>query len=197
MKSLDWVAYELKGKIAEGVARKDNFREDSEILIQYRTTPQDYIESIYSKGHMANSESLDGSKEMMSETFYMSNVVPQLPKNNKAIWKGLENRERKIAKLRSRVFVFSGPLYEGETSYIGRRVPVPSHLWKVIFDPGKNLSAIAYIIDHKPLKTTQLNQFIVSIDEVEERAGLNLLSVLNPLVEKALESHIEIDVWNE
>lgn len=195
MKSLDWVAYELKRQVGEGVGRTEDFREDLEIPVQYRTTLGDYDEPIYARGHMANSESLDGSEDMMSETFFMSNMVPQLPRHNGAIWKGLENRERKVANHRSRIFVFTGPLYEGEITYIGNKVPVPSHLWKVIFDPSNGGAAIAYIIDHKPLKTSQLKQFIVSIDEIEKRAELDLLTILNDTAEAALESRIESKVW--
>lgn len=196
MKSLDWVAYELKRQVGEGVGRTEDFREDLEIPVQYRTTLEDYEEPIYARGHMANSESLDETEDMMSETFFMSNMVPQLPRHNGAIWKGLENRERKVANHRSRVFVFTGPLYEGETTYIGNKVPVPSHLWKVIYDPANN-SAIAYIIDHKPLKTSQLKHYIVSIDEVESRAEVDLLTVLDAKAQEMLESRVESRVWTK
>jgi len=36
----------------------------------------------------------DASIQMNSETFLLSNMVPQLPGLNRAGWKGLENRER-------------------------------------------------------------------------------------------------------
>lgn len=192
-KSLEWVAYELTNQVGEGVDRTDDFRIDPEIPAAYRTTP-DKTEPYYDQGHMANSESLDGSKEMMSETFFMSNMVPQLPKHNRAIWKGLENRERKVANNRSRVFVFSGPLYEGTVAFIGNNVPVPSHLWKVIFVPATS-TGIAYIIDHKDLKTSQLKHYITSIDEIESRAGIDLLSALPGLAN--LESRTEPRVWSK
>jgi endonuclease G len=74
------------------VGRTEDFSEDLEIPDQYRTTLRGYDEPIYARGRMANSESLDGSEDMMSETFFMSNMVPQLPRHNGEIWKGLENR---------------------------------------------------------------------------------------------------------
>jgi DNA/RNA endonuclease G (NUC1) len=65
----------------------------------------------------------------------------------------------------------------------------------LIEDTGSIVAAIAYIIVHNPLKTSQLKQFIVSIDEVELRAGLGFLSVWDSSSEAALESRIESRVW--
>jgi len=48
---------------------------------------------------------------------------------------------------------------------------------KVIYDPG---AAIAYLIDHAPLLTKDLDNYLVSIDDVEVRAGLDLLSLIDP-----------------
>lgn len=84
----------------------DNFREDLEIPEQFRAYPADYDEPVYEQGHLANSESVDGSPNAMDETFYMSNMVPQIPRHNKGIWKGLENRERKWANKRRACLCF-------------------------------------------------------------------------------------------
>lgn len=96
-KSADWVAYQLKQETTPGVERQNDFRVDPDIPTPFQTTPEDYDEPVYDLGHLANSESIDQSIEANSETFLMSNMVPQLPRHNGAIWKGLENRERKWA----------------------------------------------------------------------------------------------------
>ena len=112
MKAADWVAYKLEKQVdGEGVDRTDDFREDLDIPVDYRTMPSDYNEPVYHQGHLANSESIDTSGNAMSETFLMSNMVPQLPTHNTGIWKGLENRERKWANKRNLVFVFTCLLY--------------------------------------------------------------------------------------
>lgn len=195
-KSLDWVAYELNKQVGEGVDRTDDFRIDPEIPVEFQTSPTDYEEPTYDQGHMANSESIDGSDEMMSETFLMSNILPQLPKNNRAIWKGLENRERKIANKRGKVFVYAGPLYEGEVSYIGNKVPVPTAFWKIIYDPSVP-EAIAYIIDHKPLKTSELKDYLVNVDQIEFRTGMNFFEPLGDLHEDLVEDTTWKFVWVE
>ncbi len=194
LKSAEWVSYELYKEITPGVARQNDFRVDPQIPVAYQTTPADYREPVYHMGHLANSESIDQSIVANSETFYMSNMVPQLPGHNTAIWKGLENRERKWANKRGKVIVIAGPVYTGAVDTIGDQVPVPSDFFKIIFDPKKQ-EAIAYYIPHKKLKTKQLDQFLVSIDEIEQRLQFDFLAELEDNLEVAIEKIIQDKQW--
>ena len=131
---------------------------------------------------------------MNSQTFLMSNMTPQLPGFNRNGWRGLENRERKWASARDEVFIYIGPIYQGQVGFIGDRVPVPSHFFKVVFDPEEN-EAIAFLIPHQDFLTAELNEFLVSVDEVELRSGLNLLSALPNVTENAVESAVQPTQW--
>ena len=94
---------------------------------------------------------------MNSETFLLSNMSPQLSGFNRAIWKGLENRERKWAYRRGELYVITGPVFahqRGSTVVMGR-VPVPTHFYKIIFDPDE-AQALSFLIPHRPLKTASL-----------------------------------------
>lgn len=186
LKSAEWVSYVLDRELTEGVERLDNFRVDPDIETQFQTTPEDYEEPVYHQGHLANSESIDQTAKANDETFYMSNMTPQLPGHNTGIWKGLENRERKWANKRGQVIVMSGPVYHEEYETIGNNVPVPSAYWKVIYDPVAK-EAIAYLIPHKKLKTAQLDNYLVSIDHIEAMYNLDLLSKLNDDLEASIE----------
>lgn len=196
LKSAEWVAYKLESQPeGEGVDRTDDFRVDPKIPAEFQTTPDDYDEPVYHQGHLANSESIDTSVVAISETFYMSNMVPQLPTHNTGIWKGLENRERKWANKRSSIFVYAGPLYIGQIEHIGaNQVPVPSHLWKAIYDPEKN-EAITYVIEHKPLYTRDLDKYLKSVDYIEALAGIDLLSQLEDSVETSIELIVQPKQW--
>lgn len=196
LKSAVWVAYKLERDLKGGVERQDDFREDTDIEYQYRTTVEDYSEPVYDMGHLANSESVDTSIKANSETFLMSNMVPQLPGHNRSIWKGLENRERKWANNRGHVVVYTGPIYDKEPKYIGNKVPVPASLWKIIYSPTTD-DVIAFLIPHQKLKTSQLNQFIVSVDDIEALTNLDFLNKLNPNNEKSLEAIKHKSQWKK
>jgi endonuclease G len=194
LKSADWVSYVLDRELTEGVMRLDNFRIDPDIAVEFQTTPKDYDEPIYHQGHLANSESIDQTAKANDETFYMSNMTPQLPGHNTGIWKGLENRERKWANKRGQVIVVSGPVYHEEYETIGNGVPIPSAYWKVIYDPIAK-EAIAYLIPHKKLKTAQLDNYLVSIDLLEDMYDLDLLSKLEDELENKVEKITQPKQW--
>ncbi len=189
LKSAEWVSYILKGTEQDGVERTDAFEADPDIPIRFQTYPADYDEPKYDQGHLANSESIDTSSIANLETFYMSNMTPQLPTHNRAIWKGLENRERKWALQRDLVLVMAGPLYLSEPIEVigSNNVPVPTNYWKVVYDMQTG-EAISFLIDHKPLKTSALNDYLSSIDEIEEASGLDLLGNLPDGIENNIES---------
>lgn len=193
-KSADWVAYKLQYEADFDIDRKDDFRVDPKLPPDAQTTPEDYDEPVYDLGHLANGESVGSSDAAMSESFYMSNMTPQLSRFNKGIYKGLENRERKWSKRLGTVMVYTGPLYEGDINTIGNNVPVPSHFWKIIYDVnGKE--AIAYLIDHKPLLTKDLDNYLSSIDEIESRSGLDFLSSLADHLENEIEKKQQQQQW--
>ena len=188
-KSADWVAYRLTPGIhnSGNVPRQDDFREDTEIPAIYRTTPDDYDEPIYHQGHLANSESLDATVSMNSETFLMSNMSPQIPGLNVGAWKGLENRERKWATERGEVYVYAGALFIGGVKgVIGSNVPVPTHYYKIIYDPDTN-EAVGYIFPNDAILTAQLRNLARSVDFIEIVSGLNFLDVLPDSLEEQIE----------
>lgn len=194
LKSAEWVSYTLDKELGNDVERQDNFRVDPDIKPIFQTTPEDYDEPVYHQGHLANSESIDQTQNANDETFYMSNMTPQLPTHNTGIWKGLENRERKWANKRGRVIVLAGPVYHNQFTYIGDHVPVPSAYWKVIYDPSVN-EAIAYLIPHKKLKTSQLDDYLVSIDFIEAMYDLDLLDLINDELEADIEKVTQLKQW--
>lgn len=194
-KTASWVAYRLTPEIVDGtVTRQNDFREDDSITKIYRATLDDYNEPVYELGHLAPSESLDLTVEMNSETFILSNMAPQLPGLNKAVWKGLENRERKWTKERDELFVYVGMLYEGEVEYLKGRIPIPTHFYKIMFSPSEN-KAIAYLFPHSDIKTKDLDKYLTSINEIEVRSGLNYLSKLQNGLEENIENGVESSQW--
>ena len=196
-KSADWVAYRLTPAIhnSANVERQNDSRIDTDIPAIYQTTPDDYDEPIYDQGHLANSESLDASIQMNSETFLLTNMSPQLPGLNRAGWKGLENRERKWTDQRGELYIYSGAMFVGGVkAIIGNGVPVPTHYYKILFDPARN-EAIAFLFPHTDIKTSELNGFLTSIDTIELLTGLNFLSVLPDVEEEQIERVKLVNQW--
>lgn len=86
-----WVTYKLTDYElpAMPVPRTNDFREDPRVLSR-TALPEDYKNSGYDRGHLAPAADMGWSKKTMSESFYMSNMSPQVPDFNRGIWMHLE-----------------------------------------------------------------------------------------------------------
>ena len=198
LKSPEWVAYKLKKQVPGTEYERSGsepFVEDRKIPRQFRSTLKDYRGSGFHRGHLANSESIDTSQHANEETFILSNIVPQIGKHNKGIWKGLENRERKWANTFGEVYVITGPAYTSEYQTIGKnQIPVPDYLWKIIYEP-KQQKALAFFTEHKPLTTMFLNEYLYSVDDLEAALNMNFLSALPDHIEESIESVTPKQQW--
>lgn len=141
-------------------------------------------------------EAMKWSQRAMSESFLLSNMAPQKGAGfNRGIWRSLETKIRKWTKARGELYVVTGPIYKSTAKKIGQnKVTVPTHFYKVVFDPVK-VEAIAFILPNKKNKSKDLHKFIVSVDKVESDTGLDFLSNLNSNIEKITERKVQPSLW--
>ena len=194
----EWVAYELTREEVTTLAveRKDNFREDKTVSTGSATL-QDYKKSGYDRGHMAPAADFRWSAEAMDDTFYLSNMWPQTHAFNAGIWSDLESAIRSMAYEDGSIYVVTGPvLTDGPYDTIGENdVAVPSYFYKVVLDYSEpTLKAIGFILPHENSKNP-LSYFAVTVDEVEERTGLDFFPLLPDSTEEKLESSLDTSLW--
>ena len=122
-------------------------------------------------------------------------MVSQLPGLNRAGWKRLGNREREWSTQRGILVAYTGAGYQGNNlAYIGDNVPVPTHFYKVLFDPRRE-EAISFIIPHTRVLTSELSRYLVSIDQVEKLTGLDFLDRLDGSKETEVEKRQPTAMW--
>ena len=71
------------------VKRINSFKSAPKAIL--KIFPSDYTNSGYDKGHLANCNDLTFSLEVMSSTFYITNIAPQLHSFNAGKWYELES----------------------------------------------------------------------------------------------------------
>ncbi len=202
----EWSAYCLtEEELEKNAKRSDDFRADPEISTG-SATPADYKKSGYDRGHLSPAADFAFSDKAMSETFYMSNMSPQKGSLNRGIWKDLESEVRLWAKSFGRVYVVSGPILEKPAEAyesIGENhVTVPGFYYKVILAPvyeddedrkspedADSVIALAYIFPNEKCEGT-LDDYAVTVDEVESRTGLDFFALLEDSVENEIEGKI-------
>lgn len=193
-----WVAERMtRERLKSKLKRSDNFKPDADLPKGQRAELSDYKGSGYDRGHMAPAADMAWDVQAMSESFYLSNMVPQAGAGmNRGIWADLEKKVRRWVQQRGELYVYSGPIYkEGDTRTIGRnRVAVPGHLFKVILDPSER-EALALIMPNKPLNTEDMPMYLVPVDEVEKQTGLEFFSALPPEEQERIESSKAPALW--
>jgi endonuclease G len=191
-----WVGYEFTSDEAEGtVPRKNVFSADPEVS-NGSAGPNDYRGSGYDCGHLAPAADFKWSDSAMAGTFFMSNMAPQKPGFNRGIWKRLESQVRNWALQEGVITVITGPILKDPMDRIGpNRVAVPPSFYKVILDrSGPTIKAIGFVLPNESSKK-QLNEFAVSVDNVEERTGIDFFAFLPDNFEDELEKQCEPRKW--
>ena len=114
-------------------------------------------------------------------------MSPQLPGFNRVGWRLLEEHVRDLANEYQELYVVTGPIYDGNETFIGNGVMIPSAFYKVILDPYYN-DAIAFIVPHRDVSSSELASFVTTIDEVEARTNLDFFSNTSDDVESNMEA---------
>lgn len=189
------VIYELTGKETEGkFPRYKNFMTDEQV--PGCANPWDYTHSGYTRGHMAPAADMKWDREVMKESFYMTNICPQKAALNSGGWNKLEDKVRDWARRDSSLIVASGPVLTEGMSTIGEsRVAVPKHFFKVVMAPFVDPPrAIAFIYPNGSSKGA-IKKYAVTVDEVERLTGIDFFPGLDDDAETELESGINLLQW--
>ena len=196
----NWVAYRLTEESlkAKNVPRAKRFKSDQEVD-RHSAKHSDYTHSGYTRGHMAPAGDMAFNQTAMQESFYMSNMTPQIRQLNNGIWRELEENVRDWAYDNDEIYVVSGPLfYNDNPKRIGKnKVAVPDAFFKAILDnEGSKKKSIGFIIPHAK-SDKHIREYAISVDELEEKTGLDMFAqvIQDEALEAELESKVEVNKW--
>lgn len=206
-----WVAHVIAPEIINGnISRSNDFRVDS--LIKSGTAiEQDYFLKTkkadgeyeydgfgYDRGHLAPSADFRWSESALSESYFYSNMSPQLPGFNREVWAELENELRSyiFRHPESKLYVVTGPLFLKEKRIIERSVnqlAIPDAFFKVAYDPFLQKS-IAFLLPHQE-NLASIENYALSIDSLETISGIDFYASLDDQLESSIESSIAREDW--
>jgi endonuclease G len=139
-----------------------------------------------------------------SQTFYLTNMVPQAANNNRGPWADLENEARSIAQSGKELFVIAGGVFSASSRTIGTGVSAPDATWKVIVvldAPGQgaaNVTTATRVIavmmpnaDSQISASAPWRNFRVSVDAIEAATGDDFLSDVDPAVQAVIEARVD------
>ena len=193
-----WVSWHLDRADLGQAPRQNNFRPDAALPRQfYQVAPASYARSGFDKGHNCPSGDRTADLDANSNTFLMTNMVPQAPHNNQQTWAHLEEYGRSQVQRGQEIYVIMGSYGRGGTGANGftetldqGRVTVPARIWKVMVILPDGLNDLQRISTDSSVRVLAIDtpndnavnpdwrQYLTSVDKIEAATGLDLLSAL-------------------
>ena len=154
--------------------RKDDFRPDPQVTPACSASLADYatVGRTHDRGHMIPAKNNTINPEIMSESFFLSNMVPQVANNNRGIWKQLEMQERQWAAAPGTDFyIISGGIYDAGHAKTGNGLGIPTRLYKIIIEKNSK-RVMAYLMPNSALPVADLPKYQTTVQAVEQATGL-------------------------
>lgn len=201
-----WVAFRFDILTMQNkVDRIDPFGPDPSLSEEYQRVRSDFGAKGYERGHICASEDRVYSREANDQTFYYTNMSPQVHGFNSGLWLDLEGVVRKWGRsctASDTMYVVKGGTIDKEEQIIkyinnDRSKPVPKYYYMaVLFKKAESFKAIAFWLEHtdKP-KSTKLVDYALSIDELEEKTGIDFFPALNDKLENVIEATYSTKAW--
>ena len=177
-----WVAYPLnKTYTQKNVERTDAWAYDPVLGKDLSAAPFSGYAGDYARGHQLPSADRLCSAIANKQTFYGTNIAPQLNEHNEGIWSDLETYVRTIANDSDTTYVVTGCLVEGATEFSTdsdkKAITIPVAFYKALLRYKKGAetewSCAGFYTDHKQYKSSNLKDVAMSIDELEKKTGFD------------------------
>lgn len=184
-----WVAYPIHACYLGSAGRTDAWAFDPEIDPDFQAdcVSRSYGGS-YDRGHQLPSADRLATRDMNAQTFYMSNMTPQLNRLNQDMWANLESKVRSY-NCSDTLYVVTGAYFDNSSSSTttdgsGTRVPLPTHYFKVLLrtvkgSTGKSiaqcdeseLKSIGFWVEHRSYGDTPPVSICTSVADIEAKTG--------------------------
>lgn len=195
----NYAAWELLGSETEGSATRDDGDFWQDTGVKGCPESRDYSRSGFDRGHMVPAADQKWSVKAMRDCFSMANMCPQKHELNAGAWKTLEAKERLWAQRDSALVIVAGPIYnDSDKKRIGATgVRVPSAFFKVLLAPyADRPRAIGFVYPNMKAPGN-MQDYAISVDEVERLTGLDFFSTLPDDIENEIEANFHFKTWNK
>ena len=198
-----WVAYPLCKLYTNGSAGRTNAWALDPLLGDLSAAPFGGYAGSYARGHQLPSADRQCCDEANAQTFYGTNMTPQLNEHNEGIWSALESKVRNIANGSDTTYVVTGVIVSAsskkEKDSYNNSVTIPDAYFKVLLRYSKSSTlgqwnAAAFYLEHRKYSENLGKQHSMSVDELEAMTGIDFFANLPAKVGDAQAAKIEAAV---
>ena len=177
-----WVAYPLCKFYTNGSAGRTNAWALDPLLGEDSAAPFGGYAGSYARGHQVPSADRQCCYDANAQTFYGTNMTPQLNAHNEGIWADLEGKVRGWANTSDTTYVVTGVTVSAsskkERDSYGNSVTIPDAYFKAVLKYNKASTfapwtAAAFYLEHRAYSGSITKSHSMSIDELEEITGID------------------------
>jgi DNA/RNA endonuclease G (NUC1) len=177
-----WVAYPLCKLYTNGNVGRTNAWALDPLLGNDSAAPFGGYAGNYARGHQLPSADRQCCYDANAQTFYGTNMTPQLNEHNEQIWADLESKVRGYANTSDTTYVVTGvivsPSSKKEKDSYGQSVTIPDAYFKAVLKYSKSSTlgawnAAAFYLEHRAYSGSVSKEHSMSIDELEEMTGID------------------------
>lgn len=221
----NWVAFTFDTTTsADNVKRTDAWSVDPKLPAEMQVQESDHKNDGFDKGHLCASEDRVYLKEANEQTFYYSNMSPQLNDFNGGFWGKLEARVQTWGRstadgVYDKVYVtkggtlnkllknFKGTTVNGGTpttdanGFTIHGLACPEYYFMAVLSQKDDVfHAIAFLVPHKEgmsrnPSSDELKEYVVSVDKLEEETGIDFFCNLPDVLENEVEAAYNLNDW--
>lgn len=180
----------------------DPFQIDPEISPNLQPSIKEFRSSGFQRGHIVASEDRICSMDVNGQTFYMTNMQPQIGEFNGCIWADMEakirsfltyNMSTQAAHANDTMYVCKGGTIDKSEQILGytkHSFIVPKYFFAAVMIKNKSgHKAIGFWFEHKVYPPTEkLSAHIVNIAKLEELTGIDFFCNLPDDEERLIEN---------
>jgi endonuclease G len=186
------------------VAENEQQATYSELSKSYYPGSTDY----YQKGHICASQDRIYDKEANTQTFYMTNIMPMVGNFNGKLWSKMEKQVRTWGKslgANDTLFIVKGGTIDKEELILDRTKEynghgphiVPKYYFMALYaKTSSGQRMLGFWAEHlnEDKSGDALKGYVVSIDDLEQKTGIDFFCNLSDTIEEQLESKSAADI---
>ena len=198
-----WVAYPLNKTYTDKVVdRTDAWAYDPILGSDRSSAPFSYYAGDYARGHQLPSADRLCCREANEQTFYGTNIAPQLNEHNEGIWSKLEDKVRSVANASDTTYVVTGCTVADATEFSEdsdkKQITIPTTFFKAVLVYKKGAdqewTSAGFFTEHKKYSSNDLKPISMTIDELEEKTGLDFFVNLTDKIGSDKAAEVEAQV---
>jgi endonuclease G len=157
---------------------------------------------LYQKGHICASQDRIYDKEANQQTFYMTNIYPQVGNFNGKTWAKLEGQVRSWGKNSNVMYVCKGGTIDKDSEILGYTIGkhiIPKYFFMaIVSQTTKGVRGIAFWMEHlnEDRSGDLLSKYAMSIDDLESKTGIDFFCNLPDDTENKVEGTLTLSDWN-